>query len=570
MVYFNKKWVDYMSENKKINGKNAIVIFNDDLITVNYKNAFGELSHQESKIKKFTYDDVVDIEFKKPGITMNGYLLFVLKNDDIHKIVLNKLDEYSLELTDDLVKVIEEKLGKNKESDEPSLDEPLMVFGNIKKKDNDEVVSPIYVTKPKSKEELVKEEIRKELNERIKENRERQRRLVEEGKLKEEQITIGVGTIKDGSRIDVNVNTVKPADKKYIEEEKPVTVTPLSQSEANMLEKNKHDVIIDELKRKLAEIESELVTLKYKYMIINNYIDETNTLNDIEDLIRKIDELMGQLELIKREILNKIDGKDYIPNMKLDVTGDNKVDVDDFKTIYLKTMDDITEFEKALDASKDHAEVKKEEINISDKEYEENLKKVMIQEGLKDKYDGIIKDTKAYIDSYDFKVGTTFNEIERTRTMNIRRIRNDTRMLLGLSAASMLIPNRGPIKGAILTATGLSVLKDIFIPERRQIRDRYFEQVSFETEINNSRYDINNAYKGIEDSKKNIKDIKKELEERAKNYPEYDELITEFDKIEYELDRQEKEIDEINKTLDKEEEKNNIKILKLERENSQY
>ena len=154
--------------------------------------------------------------------------------------------------------------------------------------------------------------------------------------------------------------------------------------------------------------------------------------------------------------------------------------------------------------------------------------------------------------------------------MNIRRIRNDTRMLLGLSAASMLIPNRGPIKGAILTATGLSVLRDIFIPERRQIRDRYFEQVSFETEINNSRYDINNAYKGIEDSKKDIKDIKKELEERAKNYPEYDELITEFDKIEYELDRQEKEIDEINKTLDKEEEKNNIKILKLERENSQY
>ena len=570
MVYFNKKWVDYMSENKKINGKNAIVIFNDDLITVNYKNAFGELSHQESKIKKFTYDDVVDIEFKKPGITMNGYLLFVLKNDDIHKIVLNKLDEYSLELTDDLVKVIEEKLGKSNESNESSIDEPLMVFGNIKKKENDEVISPIYVTKPKSKEELAKEEIRKELNERIKENRERQRRLVEEGKLKEEQITIGVGTIKDGSRIDVNINTVKPADKKYIEEEKPVTVTPLSQSEANMLEKNKHDVIIDELKRKLAEIESELITLKYKYMIINNYIDETNTLNDIEDLIRKIDELMNQLELIKREILNKIDGKDYIPNMKLDVTGDNKVDVDDFKTIYLKTMDDITEFEKALDASKDNAEVKKEEINLSDKEYEENLKKVMIQEGLKDKYDGIIKDTKAYIDSYDFKVGTTFNEIERTRTMNIRRIRNDTRMLLGLSAASMLIPNRGPIKGAILTATGLSVLRDIFIPERRQIRDRYFEQVSFETEINNSRYDINNAYKGIEDSKKDIKDIKKELEERAKNYPEYDELITEFDKIEYELDRQEKEIDEINKTLDKEEEKNNIKILKLERENSQY
>ena len=63
--------------NKKINGKNAIVIFNDDLITVNYKNAFGELSHQESKIKKFTYDDVVDIEFKKPGITMNGYLLLL-------------------------------------------------------------------------------------------------------------------------------------------------------------------------------------------------------------------------------------------------------------------------------------------------------------------------------------------------------------------------------------------------------------------------------------------------------------------------------------------------------------
>ena len=573
MIYFNKKWVDYME--KIINGKNGVISFDNEIITINYKNAFGELSKNPNKIIKFIYEQVVDIEFKKPSISMNGYILFVLDNDDIHKIVLTKLDEYSLEVTDELVKTLEEMLGKSKEETEKphiDIDDGLILFGNIKKRKTEEdIVKPVYITevKPKTKEELIKEEIRKELNERIRENRERERRLLEEGKLKEDKITIGIGSYKE-KKIEVEVNTVKPVEKKFIEEEKPIEVSPLSASEKDMIEKNKHDVIIDELKRKLAEIESELKTLRYEYIVINSYVNESNSILEIDDLIRKIDELMNQLELIKREILNKIDGRDYVPNMKLDVTGDNKVDVDDFKTIYLKTMDEVTEFEKVLDTVKDNAEVKKDEINISDKEYEESIKKAIEEEGLKDKYEDIIKNTRAYIDTYDHKVGTTFEEIERTKTMNVRKIRNDTKVLLGLSAAAMLIPNKGPIKGAILTATGLSVLKDIFIPERRQIRERYFEQVDFSTEINNSRKDIDYASTCIEESKNDIREIKTVLEQRARNNPEYDELITEFDKLEFELDRQEKEIDEINKTLSNESKLNEAKILRLERENSQY
>ena len=550
---------------KQINGKNGVVIFDDELITINYKNAFGDLSHNKDKIIKFIYEQVVDIEFKKPTISMNGYLLFVLDNDDVHKIVLNKLDEYSLEVTDKLVKTIEEKLGKSKEEETitPNIDEGLVLASNIKKKE-EEKIEPVYTTKPKSKEDLIKEEIRKELNERIRENRERQRKLVEEGKLREEKETIRVGTINSRS-INTEVSTVKPVNN--IEEKEAPTLTA---SEQDMIEKNKHDLIMDELKRKLAEIESELLTLKYEYMIINKYVDQSNTINNIDDLINQIDILMNQLELIKREILNKLSGSEYVPNMKLDVTGDNKVDVDDFKTIYLKTMDEITEFEKVLDTVKDNAEIKKDEIGLSNKEYEEGYNEIVKQENLKEKYEGIINKTKSYIESYDYKVGTTFTEIEKTRTMNIRKIKNDTRVLLGLSAASMLVPNRGPIKGAILTATGLSVLKDIFIPERRQIHERYFEQVDFTKEINTSRKQIDIASKSIEESKQDIKDIKKVLEERSIKYPEYDELIIEFDKLEYELDRQEKEIDEINKTLDKEQGLNEIKILKLERENSQY
>ena len=550
---------------KQINGKNGVVIFDDELIIINYKNPFGDLSHNKDKIIKFIYEQVVDIEFKKPTISMNGYLLFVLDNDDVHKIVLNKLDEYSLEVTDKLVKTIEEKLGKSKEEETitPNIDDGLVLASNIKQKE-EEKIEPVYTTKPKSKEELIKEEIRKELNERIRENRERQRKLVEEGKLREEKETIRVGTINSRS-INTEVSTVKPV--RNIEEKASPTLTA---SEQDMIEKNKHDLIMDELKRKLAEIESELLTLKYEYMIINKYVDQSNTLNSIDDLINQIDTLMNQLELIKREILNKLSGSEYVPNMKLDVTGDNKVDVDDFKTIYLKTMDEITEFEKVLDTVKDNAEIKKDEIGLSNKEYEEGYNEIVKQENLKEKYEGIINKTKSYIESYDYKVGTTFTEIEKTRTMNIRKIKNDTRVLLGLSAASMLVPNRGPIKGAILTATGLSVLKDIFIPERRQIHERYFEQVDFTKEINTSRKQIDIASKSIEESKQDIKDIKKVLEERSIKYPEYDELIIEFDKLEYELDRQEKEIDEINKTLDKEQGLNEIKILKLERENSQY
>ena len=51
MIYFNRKWGLIME--KQINGKNGVVIFDDELIIINYKNPFGDLSHNKDKIIKF-------------------------------------------------------------------------------------------------------------------------------------------------------------------------------------------------------------------------------------------------------------------------------------------------------------------------------------------------------------------------------------------------------------------------------------------------------------------------------------------------------------------------------------
>lgn len=566
MIYFKKKWVDNMNGYKVIDGKNAVVKFNNEEIIVDYKSALGDLFHKDAR---FTFDDVDDIELKKPDVSSNGYLLFVLHNNDIHKIVLTKLDEVSLEVTDDLVKTIREKLGLTDDVKPVIIDTPFAIFGGIKKKDKEEnMPTPVYVTEPrkKTKEELVKEEIRAELNARIKERRE----LIEQNKLKEEPVNVVVGTDKDNKKVNVEVTTIKPVEKTFIEGEKPVAVAPLKQSEQNMIEKHKHDVIIDELKRKLNEIENELITLQYEEKVLSKYTNDYTNLNNIEDWIKKIEDLINQLELIKQEILNKMDGRDYVPNMVLDVTGDNKVDVDDFKTIYLKTMDEITEYEKVLDTTKDNVEIKKDKVDLDEKEYDEQVRNLIEQENLRKQYEDMIAETRRYIDSYDKKVGTTFVEIEREKTMNLTKVRNDTKVLLGLSAASMLVPKSGPIKSALFMATGLAVIRDAFIPQKRVIRERYFEQVTFDTEINNSLRDINFANKAINDSRDDIRDIKNELEQKASSYPAYRALINDFDKLEVELDRQEKEIYEIRKTLDSELERNQVKVLRLEKDTSQY
>jgi hypothetical protein len=337
-----------------------------------------------------------------------------------------------------------------------------------------------------------------------------------------------------------------------------------------MLEKSKHDIIIDELTNKLTEIEYELKSLMYMHMILSQYAQETRDQKEIERILMKIEELIKQLEAIKKEILNKMDGKDYQINMTLDVTGDGKVDVDDFKTIYIKTIDKITEFEKTLATEKELALKRQEEIGLTDKQYEEGLKKLDEQLGISKELDLRLAKTREYIASLNAKVGKTFNEVDRYYMESIRELRADTRLLLNLSAASMLVPRIGPVRSAVAMAAGLALMRDALFPRQELRRERYIEQVDYESEIRYGMRNTSEATKYVEQSRKSIYEIKKQLEEQFRDYPQYKELLTDFDKVEMELDRQEKEIIYLNKMLANQLDKNNSKVLKLELENPQY
>ena len=608
-----------MDNYKTVDGKNAVLVIDGQNISVIYKNAFGMIIEGHSRRVDFTYDDVADIEFKKPGISMNGFILFVLKNDEMHKIVLTKLDEYSFEITDEMVKDLEQKLEKNRPNPDvlfapeyepqvfyapPKKEEVVVKKGEkeldgIKKpnptlptitKPNPTMTIPVMegvyvrpqVTKPqitkqeptieikpieiaprpKTKEEIEKEKIREELNKRIQENKEQ--------KHKEEVKNIPVVEPSKGEKVDSYITIEAPTDKVYIEEAKPVAINPLKQTEIDMLEKSKHDIIIDELENKLQEIEQELLTLGYYHMILEQNIEKSNDKDEIKEIIRKIEELIKQLEAIKMEILNKMEGKDYVVNMALDVTGDGKVDVDDFKTIYVKTIDKITEFEKTLDEQKKKANDKAEEIGLTDKEYENNAKKLEEQLKKTKEYDKIINRTREYVRRVAREVGST-NEITRYYTVNIRQLREDTRLLLNLSAASMLIPGTGPARSALTVAAGVSAMRDMLIPARQELRsETYYEPIDYQNEIRRGIRDINDAVRYIDDSRKSITEIKKEIDDKFRNYPEYYELKSEFEKIEVELDRQEKEVIYTQRLLRGEIVKNNSKVLTLEMDSTQH
>jgi len=616
-----------MNENyRTVDGKNAVLVLDGNNISIVYKNAFGTIIEGHSKRVDFTYDDVQDIEFKKPGISMNGFILFVLKNDEIHKIALTKLDEFSFEVTDEMVKELQAKLGKHvhEVEDEPIEIDPELIFMGLpalapKKKDDKEQEKdkdkkevkyvdgkPVPITKPnptlapgvkppipnptviptivptrdkgknieqayiepspipKTKEEIEKQKIREELNKRIKENKEK--------RFQEEQERIGAKEPTKGQTVGIGANVVitKPDTKVYVQEAKPVAINPLKQEELDLLEKTKHDIIIDELEAKLSEIESELKSLQYFHMILESYIDTAEDKEDIERTIIKIKELIAQLEAIKKEILNKMDGKDYVVNMQLDVTGDGKVDVDDFKTIYVKTLDKITEFERVLDEQKERAMDKKDEIEISDEEYDKNFKKVMDQLQLTEKYDAIIGRTRNYVRRINQDVGRRFEEMARFYTVNIREFRQDTRVLMELSAASMLIPGTGPARGALMTAAGLAAIRDMLLPETELRRETYYEPIDYSQEINRGIRDARDARKYITDSRRTISEIKKEIDSTLKNHPDYNTIMTELDKVELEVDRQDKELRNAELMLRGQANRNRGHVYRLEMENPQH
>ena len=688
-----------MNGNKRIDGKNAILIVEGNNITVIYKNAFGEISSKVSKRFDFTFDEVEDIEYKKPGITMNGFIFLVLKNEDMHKIVLNKLNEYSFEITDEFVKDMEYKIKgapeeevvavKEEEKKEPIAfinDGPYAIFPQMNKKEEEEkdreknkivvtdkavavVNDNIKVVKPKSKEEIEKDKIREELRKKIEakkngieeieidpfpviapqkkkpeEEQEEQKKkpieidkkiekqpeekqedvvlvpdeyaidnkkkeLEEElSKQKEEEIEtqkeqealrieeqkkkhdeskrfpnilkrINMIVKKDKTKTEefdkeeskkILVGTVETNEKGEVKKVPiEVAVRPLKKEEIEELEKKKNDIIIDELKHKLYVIESELATLKYEMLLIEKYSDTTYDRKEIDKLLKQIEDLVKILEAIKKEIIAKMEGKDYVANKALDVTGDDIVNVDDFKTIYVKSIDKINEFEASLNTLKEKTEERKKEIDLTDKEYENDLKNLDEKQKLVKYYDDFIARTLTYSYQLSYVVGKKFEEQTNTYIRNIYELRNDTRMLMALSAVSMVTPGlNGPVSAVLATTAGISAMRDAIVPARQVTRQEVRRvPVDYSTEISRNLRNAYEASKYLTDARKDISEIKAEITDKYKNYPEYSDIIEDFEKLEVELDRQEKQLNymlyltksQINLT-------NNQKTLVLERE----
>ena len=704
---------------RRIDGKNAVLTINDNKIKVSYKNAFGELLGL-NKIASFTLDDIDEIEYKKPGITMNGFILIVLKNADMHKIVLNKLDEYSLEITDEFVKELEERLGLEEEAPVRRLDEkkafvdidddkqivnveenkPVITIDEKKeekpipvlsselvaiipprkkekqenKKDSIKVTekaitiaaAPIAIVKQKTKKELeidkLREEIRLKAEEKRKEiedlkNKEKKpvtiqgnyivdkdveipsiptrprvyireevkdkptdkitvKRIVTKEnapkeEVKEEQIIetatpkeikidekekeklkskdlplpnilkkINIHTSKDKKKTEEfskeNERTIRVGEvsvdskgKEHSQVPIDVSIRPLKKEELEELEKKKNDVIIDELKYKLYVIESELNELTFTLLILKKYVDTTYDQEKIKSLIKQIEDLVKVLEAIKQELINKMNGKDYVANKALDVTGDDIVNIDDFKTIYVKALDRINEFEVELNTIKEKTNERKKEIEITDKEFEEDSKKLKEKQELVSKYDDFIARTRTYTEVLKYHVGKDSISTTEYYIKNVKEIGNDTKLLATLSAVSLANPSiNGPTTAIITTATGLAAMRDAIIPKDSvRVTRETITPIDYTREIRRSIRDVNDAAQYITRARKDITDIKKEISDKYKNYPEYKELLDEFDKLEVEIDRQEKVLNTVIYTLNGEYVINkNQKTLILEKE----
>lgn len=560
-------------------------------IEVTEKYVFINIYEDKEKLKRYIvyFNEIESVTYKKPTRDTYGYIIInlytksqITNTNKSFKIILESIKEKDLDSNIKLVNYLREIAKENKKEqkieeldDIRDNDEEEKTQEKVKqepKKDKEEVIEIKVVGKDTSQDEKKQEDEKKisvTKNEE-KHQQENQNKISSQDKLTREPIN--KSNIKDEKEID------KPQASYTEEETIPLKMGAFRSIETNKENKQKFDEErLASLYKKLNELKKELNTLEFKFFIISKYKNDTKNKDEVERLIEEINYIVKQLEKIEKELnyqkniiknyknINLENGKVIITNISDRLNFLSKDKIEEYIKLYNTTKDKLNSLEEKTGKLNEKAEEEKNEIGLSQEEYEKEINKL---------YN--VKSNREFIEKYKYeiesKVKDIHKEIETTIDSQTRyrivhkEISERTKNLSLIASLNSLRPTRNRLvsAGLIFTA-GINAIKDIFSYEVKE--EHYDNIITREKYVGFEDIDTTQAFNLINKSKEDLESIIEKCENKYKDYPDFIKLKSELLSVKDDIEKEENKLKELNNKVNEYKNQNEtVKVLKLYKE----
>lgn len=560
-------------------------------IEVTEKYVFINIYEDKEKLKRYIvyFNEIESVTYKKPTRDTYGYIIInlytksqITNTNKSFKIILESIKEKDLDSNIKLVNYLREIAKENKKEqkieeldDIRDNDEEEKTQEKVKqepKKDKEEVIEIKVVGKDTSQDEKKQEDEKKisvTKNEE-KHQQENQNKISSQDKLTREPIN--KSNIKDEKEID------KPQASYTEEETIPLKMGAFRSIETNKENKQKfNEETLASLYKKLNELKKELNTLEFKFFIISKYKNDTKNKDEVERLIEEINYIVKQLEKIEKELnyqkniiknyknINLENGKVIITNISDRLNFLSKDKIEEYIKLYNTTKDKLNSLEEKTGKLNEKAEEEKNEIGLSQEEYEKEINKLY---GVKSNRDFIEKykyEIESKVKDIHKEIETTIDSQTRYRIVH-KEISERTKNLSLIASLNSLRPTRNRLvsAGLIFTA-GINAIKDIFSYEVKE--EHYDNIITREKYVGFEDIDTTQAFNLINKSKEDLESIIEKCENKYKDYPDFIKLKSELLSVKDDIEKEENKLKELNNKVNEYKNQNEtVKVLKLYKE----
>lgn len=565
-------------------------------IEVTEKYVFINIYVDKDKLKRYIayFNEIESVTYKKPTRDNYGYIIITLysksqitnKNKSF-KVILESIKEKDIDSNIKLVNYLLEIAKENKKEqkieeldDIRNNDEEEKTQEKVKqepKKDIEEVIEIKVVGKASSQEENKQEAKKSESTNNNKEKslqekteQENQSKIKTQDKIAKERIN--KSNIKDEKEID------KPQISYSDEETIPLKMGAFQSTENNRENKQKFDEErLASLYKKLNELKKELNTLEFKFFIISKYKNDTKNKDEVERLIEEINYIVKQLEKIEKELnnqkniiknyknINLENGKVIITNISNRLNFLSKDKIEEYIRLYNTTKDKLNSLEEKTGKLNEKALEEKNEIGLSQEEYEKEINKLY---GVKSNRDFIEKykyEIESKVKAIHKEIETTIDPETRYRIVH-KGLSERTKNLSLIASLNSLRPTRNRLvsAGLIFTA-GINAIRDIFGYEVKE--EHYDNIITREKYVGFEDIDTTQAFNLINKSKEDLESIIEKCENKYKDYPDFIKLKSELLSVKDDIEKEENKLKELNNKVNEYKNQNEtVKVLKLYKE----
>ena len=518
------------------------------------------------------FDEIEDIIYKKPTKYKSGFISlylstrsFVTNKKKKYKLILNKIDEKSIESTKEIYIFIKEIIDNKKIKIVEAIDKEI-IKDDLSKIEKDKIIKEEKTEKSSNTleelKEIIKENNRNLSFEASSNEVEEIIELPNEENYYEEESSIPFINTQKEQVQDIFNEEIKEENYVYniidyddIEEKIDYDLEDLEEQEEEQEEEKEEKQIksISKLEDKVHELEKDLQTISYKEIILGEYIDSSYDKKKIDKLIVELNKLIEKIEKIKKEIKKQektISEDDFI---KIE---DGNVTILDAK----KSLLDETQLEKYVIEYKDiirkldivkkdteelkkSSEEKKKEIGLSDDEYERKINEFKGIKSNKEFISKLIKDAKEDLRKVKWKIEST-TEVHTKYKYVKKEISRRTRILAATAALNRLRPQHSRLSMMALSMfAGMSAIHDLLGYDLKKVE--YNEIVQKEYLQGLEFVETDKARALIASTKEEIESIINECERKYSNYSGFSSLKKNLVSLKKDIDAQDKELREI-------------------------